>query len=510
VDIRKGLFKLILQVRKERRQLYTTKSLYSQANYEVNQTISWKMLSDDQCENIFLTALEILERTGVEIANKEALDLFEKAGCWVDDNRVRIPSSLTEWAVRTAPSRITICDRNGKRALSLETTNVYFGPGYENVNVLDPLTGSLRKPVKDDVVNCAIVCDALKNIDFAMSNGQPTDVNPALAEVHAFEALVSNTTKPVVQSVKTLAQAQAVVDIASSIAGGLRELQKNPFLVLHIQTEGTLIHSDETMAKVIFAAQNGIPFIYNTKLIAGDTAPATPAGAIVLALADVLTGTILSQLVRQGAHIIAGGLFTIDDQDNEILPLGAPEVELMGTGFANVLRHLRLPNFGFAGATDAKISDAQMGLESAFSILHAGLSGTNLIHGCGQMEYGLTGSLELLVMGDEAMGMTRRIMKGIETNEERLARGVIDAVQPGGHYLGEEHTMKYFRSEVWWPTLMNRKRIDDWKAEGAKPMGQRVKEKTQDLLKNHLPTKLTADKVAEIQAIVAKAEASLK
>lgn len=490
--------------------MYTTKSLYTRANYEVNQTTLWKILGNDQCEEIFLTALEVLERTGVEVLNREARDLFEKGGCWVDGNRVRIPSALSEWAVRTAPSRITLCDRTGKRALSLETTNAYYGPGQENGQILDPLTGELRKPVKADVANTAIVCDGLKNIDFAMSNGLPTDVPPALAEVHAFEALAANTAKPIIQGVKSVAQAQAIVDMAAAIAGGLKELQKNPFVALQIQAEGTLIHGDETLAEVIFAAEKGIPFVYTTKLVAGDTAPATPAGAIVVALADVLVGILLSQLVRQGAPVIAGGLFTIDDQTNSVQPLGAPEVELMGTGFANVLRSLHIPNFGFAGATDAKHSDAQMGLESAFSILHAGLSGTNLIHGCGQMESGLTGSLELLVMGDEAMGMTRRLMKGVEVNEERLARGVIDAVQPGGHYLGEEHTMKFFRSEVWWPTLMNRNRIDDWTAKGSKSMGQRVKEKTQDILKNHEPARLSKEKLGKIQAIVAKAEAAVK
>lgn len=490
--------------------MYTTKSLYSRANYEVNQTTLWKMLSDDQCEEIFMTVLEVLERTGAEVENKEALDLFEKGGCWVDGNRVRIPSALSEWAVRTAPSRITLCDRNGKRALSLETTNAYYGPGQDNASILDPITGEIRKPVKSDVATAAIVCDSLKNVNFAMSNGLPTDVNSAVADVHAFEALVSNTTKPIVQSVQGVKQAQAIVDIAAAVAGGLKELQKNPFLALHIQTEGTLTHADETLAKVIFAAKNGVPFIYATKLVAGDTAPATPAGAIVVALADALVGILLSQLVRQGAPVIAGGFFTIDDKANGIKPLGAPEVGLMGTGFANVLRYLRIPNFGFAGASDAKHSDAQMGLESAFSILHAGMSGTNLIYGCGQMEYGLTGSLELLVMGDEAMGMTRRMMKGVEVNEERLARGVIDAVQPGGHYLGEEHTMKFFKSEVWWPTLMNRNRIDDWTAKGAKSMGQRVKEKTQDIIKNHQPEKLAEAKLAEIKAITAKVEVAVK
>lgn len=484
----------------------TTRSHYTRANYAINQTTIWKMLSDDQCEEIFMTAMEVLERTGAEILNKEAREIFGKAGCWVDDNRVRIPSALSEWAVRTAPSRVTLCDRNGKRALRVETTNAFYGPGQSNTYVIDPLTGERRKPVKEDVANSGILCDGLKNVDFAMSNGLPTDVNPDSAEVHAFEALVTHTTKPIVQSIRSVGQAQAIRDIVTAVAGSLKEFQKNPFAVLLIETEGTLVHSDETLATLLFSAENGIPFIYATKPIAGETTPITPAGAIVVALADVLVGILLAQLVREGAPVIAGGFFTIRDQENNILPSGAPEVSLMGTGMANILRYLRIPSFGFAGATDAKASDAQMGLEAAFSILHTGLSGTSLIHGCGQMEYGLTGSLELLVMGDEVMGMTRRIIRGVEVNEEKLARGVIDEVQPGGHYLGEDHTLKYFRSETWWPSILNRMRIDDWTASGAKSLGLKVKEKTQSIMKTHQPEKLSEEILAKIIAIVDKYE----
>lgn len=483
-----------------------TKSRYTRANYAVNQTTVWEMLSEDQCEELFMTTLEVLERTGAEILNEEARAIFEKAGCWVDGNRVRIPSALAEWAVRSAPSRVTVCSRNGNRALKLETTNAYYGPGQGNTYVLDPLTAERRKPVKADVVKTGVVCDGLKNIDFVMSNGLPTDVKENTAEVHAFEALVTNTAKPIVQSVRGIEQAQAILDIAAAVAGSLREFQKNPFAVLLIETEGTLVHSAETLAKVLFAARSGIPYIYATRLIAGETAPATPAGAIVVALADTLVGLVLGQLVRQGAPVIAGGFFTIKNQETGILPYGAPEISLLGTGMANVLRFLKVPSFGFAGATDAKTSDAQMGLEAAFSILHAGLSGTSLIHGCGQLEYGLTGSLELLVMGDEVMGMTRRMMQGVEVNEERLARGVIDAVQPGGHYLGEEHTLKYFRAEFWWPTLMNRTRIAEWEANGSKSLGQRVKEKTQSLIKTHQPEKLPEAVLSKIQAILDKAD----
>lgn len=101
--------------------------------------------------------------TGVEVPNKEAQVVFEKAGCWVDGNRVRISSALSEWAVSTAPSRVTVCDRNGKRALRLETTNAFYGPEQSNMYVIDPLTGKRRKPVKGDVVK--------KNVDFACSWG---------------------------------------------------------------------------------------------------------------------------------------------------------------------------------------------------------------------------------------------------------------------------------------------------------------------------------------------------
>ncbi|MHB8074345.1 trimethylamine methyltransferase family protein [Desulfosporosinus fructosivorans] len=486
--------------------MHTTKSHYTRANYEVNQTTLWKMLSEDQCEELFMTTMEVLERTGAEVLNQEARATFEKAGCWIDGNRVRIPSALSEWAVRTAPSRVTVCDRKGKRALRLETTNAFYGPGQGNVYVIDPLTDERRKPLKADVVNTGVVCDGLKNVDFAMSNGLPTDVKESMAEVHAFEALVTHTTKPIVQSIQGIEQAQAILDIATVVAGSLKEFQKNPFVIFLIETEGTLVHSDETMAKVMFAAQNGVPYIYATKLVAGETSPSTPAGAIVVALADVLVGVLLGQLVRQGTPVIAGGFFTINDKENDILPCGAPEVSLMGTGMVNALRFLKIPSFGFAGATDAKESDAQMGLEAAFSILHAGMSGTSLIHGCGQLEYGLSGSLALLVMGDEVMGMTRRIIKGIEVNEERLARGVIDSVQPGGHYLGEEHTLKYFRNEFWWPTVMNRTRIDDWTANGAKTLGQRVKEKAQSIIKTHQPEKLPEEILSQIKGILDKAD----
>ncbi len=487
----------------------TTRSYFTRSSFEVNQTIHWQMLSDDQCEEIFMTALELLERTGAEIHNEEARELLENAGCWVDGSRVRIPSALSEWAAKAAPSRVTLCNRDGGRALRVETTNSYFGPGDGNSYVLDPETGERRRPVKDDVAATGVICDALKEIDFALSNGSPTDVGEKVANLHAFEALLTNTTKPIIQRVDDVDQAQAILDMGAAVAGGIKELQKNPFFAFLVDADGTLVHSDEALAKVIFAAKNGVPFIYNTELILGESAPKATAGALVVALADVLVGVLVSQLVRRGASVILGGRFTVYDEENEMLPWGAPEVSLVGTGMSNLLRYLRVPSFGFAGASDTKISDSQMGLEEAFSMLHAGLAGTNLVYGCGQLESGLTGSLVMLVFGEEIVGMTRQIIRGIEVNEEKLSRGVIDAVQPAGTYLGEEHTLKYFRTEFWWPDIMSRGRLKDWTDAGSKSLGVRATEKTLGLLQSHQAEKLGDDVLAKLKEIIKKAEAAV-
>ncbi|MGD0623069.1 MAG: trimethylamine methyltransferase family protein, partial [Thermacetogeniaceae bacterium] len=126
------------------------KSQYVRSSYKTYATPQFRVLSQDQCESIYLGALEVLQHTGAEVNSPEALEIYSKGGCWVDGRRVRFPSHLVEWAVRTTPSRITIYDRNGKRSMYLEGQNVYYGPGPTNTFTLDPFTGERRRPRKQD------------------------------------------------------------------------------------------------------------------------------------------------------------------------------------------------------------------------------------------------------------------------------------------------------------------------------------------------------------------------
>jgi len=485
--------------------LFSTKSLYTKAGFQVHQNIHWELFTDDQCEAVVASAVELLERTGIEVASDLAQQIFAQGGCRVNGSRVRIPSSKINWALAVAPDRLTICDREGSRALRLETNNVYFGAAFYPQEALDIASGELRPFVLADVEATAKLTQSLPNVDFSAPGGLPTDVPKRVGELEALKAQLTYTTKPVIQPVRKLAQAKAAHEMASIVAGSQESFAWDPFIVLHTTIGETLSLSADTTDILMFAAEKRIPAIASNELVCGLTAPSTSAAAIIAALANSLASLLLVELVREGAPFIAGGFFTFNDVKNGLYPYGAPEVSLLGAGLASVLRYLRLPSFGFGGATDSKTSDAQLGLESAFSILHAGLAGTNLVYGAGILDSGGVSSAVSLVMAEELMAITRRIMRGVEMDEDRLARGVIDDVQPGGHYLGSKHTRYYFKSEQFWPTLMNRKRIDDWTAEGEKTLGQRSKEKTLRLLESFDGPVLDGAQVTQLQAVVDKA-----
>ena len=99
-------------------------------------------------------------------------------------------------------------------------------------------------------------------------------------------------------------------------------------------------------------------------------------------------------------------------------------------------------------------------------------------------------SAEMLVMGNEVIGMAKRFIRGIEVNAETLARGVIEKVGPGGHFLQEKHTVRHMRKELWMPSLLTRQHRDVWQAEGAKDMAQRVGERVRELVESHQVTAL--------------------
>jgi trimethylamine--corrinoid protein Co-methyltransferase len=261
------------------------------------------------------------------------------------------------------------------------------------------------------------------------------------------------------------------------------------------------------MDKVMYCARHRIPQIFTPCPIGGGTAPATGAGELIQAAAESWLGLVVSQLLNPGTPFFMGAVVSIMDMRATVLAYGAPELSLFQAGLTELARYVGLPVWSTGGCTDSKAFDEQAALEGTLSILFSGLSGADLIHDVGFVEGAIAGSLQQVVLMDEVISMVKRIMRGITVDDESLAVDVIHRVRPGGHYLADEHTFKHFKSEFWFPSLIDRNRWEDWRAAGGKSMRERVQEKLNHILETHeISPALPPAAREKIEAILAGAE----
>lgn len=456
-----------------------------------------------QCEQIHLASLEVLRRTGVRVYQDEALDLLEDAGAFVsDENLVKIPASLVEWALKQAPSRVGLCARGTDQVVvPLQGRQVNFGPGSDCPNYLDPRTGESRRFTSEDVVNCIHVVDALPELGFVMSMGIPSDLKAANVYRQQFTMMLEHTAKPIVFVCDDRADCEAIAEMAAAAAGGMQQLQLNPTLLLYSEPTTPLKHSRTATEKLLYMAEQGLPIVHSPAPMMGGTAPVTLAGGLALGNAEVLSSLVIHQLKQPGAPFVFGSGLHHMDMRTTISVYGAPEFQLARIGVAAMGQYYGLPTWGYAGHSDSKVMDEQAAADAVFSVIVALLTGTNLIHDVGYLEAGLTTSTEMIVFTDEVISMARHFMAGVKLDAEALAVEAIHRVGPGGNFLTDDHTVSHFR-ELWRPTLFDRQRAQDWRASGSKRLGHRLREKTIAIIENHRPQPLPDSIRQEIEYIL--------
>jgi trimethylamine--corrinoid protein Co-methyltransferase len=273
-------------------------------------------LSEEQMHTIHTAALDLLQDCGTMIHHQKSLDLLHGAGAHVkDDKHVFIPSGLVEAAIGSAPSRVTIYDRNGAAAMCLEGRNVYYGTGSDCPYLLDSFSGERREFLSADIEDAVRLVDALPNIDFTMSNGLAPDFPAELQYQYKYAIMIRNSTKPQVITAADKTCLNDIADIAAAAVGGREELSRKPIFVLYDEPTSPLVHINEVMEKLMFMAEHNLPTNYSPGIMAGGTSPVTMAGAIAQANAEILAGLVIHQLTNAGAPFIFGaGMSPMDMQ----------------------------------------------------------------------------------------------------------------------------------------------------------------------------------------------------
>lgn len=448
-------------------------------------------LTEDNKREVYGAALEIIGRVGMVVQHDEARALLLKAGATErDDGRVRIPRKLVETALNSAPAMIPVFDRAGTLAMELGGFNSYFGTGSDLLNTWDLDTREHRRSRLDDVALAARLCDALPNMDFIMSSAYPNDIDAHRSYAEGFRAMVNNTTKPLVMTAEDGADLRVMWECACKIRGGAEELRFKPYFMLYSEPSSPLMHSQTALDKLLLCADWGVPCIYSPAPVAGATAPATHAGHVAQGTAESLFGLVIHQLRNPGAPFLFGMGPSVLDLMTAQHTYTSPEHLTSYVCIVEMSKWLNLPNFGYSGMTDSPVVDTQAGVDITEVILLSLLIGSNLNHDCGYMDFGLTGAPEMLVIVDEVVGMTRRLLRGIEVTRDTLAVDALDDVGPGGNFLATKHMKRHQRSWQWRPTILNRNTFNRWERDGSLDLGDRARAKTKSILSTHEPALL--------------------
>jgi trimethylamine--corrinoid protein Co-methyltransferase len=420
----------------------------------------YKPLSQDVIGMIHSNALRVLDEVGVKVNLSEALEVFSRAGANVDTEkmRVRIPTRLVEKCIGLAPSTVILYGRKPQNRLILENTRVYMGTGGAALYVIDPYNGQRRPSKLQDIASLAKLTEGLENIHFFTIPCTAQDVPQEKRAINEFYAAMSNTSKHVMGSVYNPQDIQDVINMANMVYGGQQELRKKPFISFATSWMVSPLTFDPGVTKLLIEiVRKGVPVALSAAPMAGATSPITMAGTLTQLHAEELSGIVFSQLLKEGAPVLYGGIPGMADMRDLRYKAGGVEFGFMNAAISQLATYINVPNYCSAGITDAKIPSMQAMYEKTFSICQCALAGANYVHhAAGILESILTVCYSQFVIDNEIIGMAMKMIKGLQIDADRLAFSEIEKVGPGGSFLSTSHTRRYLRSEYIEPELIPR------------------------------------------------------
>ena len=464
-------------------------------------------LSDGELSRINETSLKVLEDVGIATDSDMILRAFSDAGAAVDRDagRIRIPRSIIGASLKTAPRSVVLYGRNPERDLLVEGKRLYYGLGGSPTPLFrDVGTGNIRTPSKQDVVHSTVLGDALEHIGFVMSLAGAYDCPAAMHYLHEYDALLTNTGKPIIYSAPSARYAARFLEMAAAVVGGEAELKKRPIVTLFAESISPLCISSYSEGMAEFA-RLGAPILFSPSPMIGATSPVTLSANLVIGNAEALAGICFAQILKPGTPVIYGPHTSAMDMRTARCTYAATEQAVARAAVAQLARFHDLPSFGTGGGTDSKCPDAQAGSEATMNIFLNALAGMNLSQGVGTMGGGSYGCLEMALICDEIIGMAMRAVKGIVVDEESLALEVIREVGPAGHFLDHHHTAGLFKREMFLPKLFDRQPEPAWSEAGARDIHEVASGRVQEILEGHRPDPIPDSSRQELARILREA-----
>jgi len=476
----------------------------------VNQLPLYNLVTEEALELIHQTSLRILSEVGIAFYDEEALQILREHGAEVSDDSVaRFDPALVEEYLAKAPAQFTQLARNPDRNVTIGGRHVCFAPAYGPPYVYDLVRGRREATLADfeNFVKLAFMSQYIHHSGGTIV--EPVDKPVASRHLDMVYSHIKYSDKPFMGSVTSAENAADSVALAG-ILFGAEKIEEQPALLSLINISSPRRLDDRMLGALKVYARANQATIITPFVLSGAMAPVTVAGTVAQVNAEALAGIVFAQMVRAGAPVVYGSFQTTIDLQSGAPVFGAPESQLSLYLGAQLARRYQLPFRSGGMFASAKIADVQAGYESIMSMMPAIMGGVNFIlHAAGWLENGLATGYEKFVLDHEVLGMYHKLMQGLDLSDDAFAFQSIQSVDPGGHHLGTEHTMRHFRSAFYRAELFDYNSAEQWLIEGGKDGVQRAHESYKQMLKEYEPPQIDPGTDEALKEFISKRKSAV-
>jgi len=102
------------------------------------------------------------------------------------------------------------------------------------------------------------------------------------------------------------------------------------------------------------------------------------------------------------------------------------------------------------------------------------------------------------------------MLRQFEVSDETIGFDAIRDVASSGLFISHEHTLRWFRQELWHPRIWSREMLDSWQKSGCKLDADRALDLYREISATQtLPQHLAEDEERALLEVIRRAESSL-
>lgn len=484
-----------------------------------------RAIEPEQMDRLHRGALEVLERTGLQIQGEFLLRALAEAGCRVDypARRAWFKPELVERQIAAQRGRYRMVRSSlwypfcrslpeGDVAAPEELVVDY---GYAAPWIYDYPQSRFRKPTVQDQVDMIRLGNALPCVKAVNAPFICGDFDPRVEIIESARLLLLNTSKPGWVGTSAAREVKYLAELAALVTGGDREaLRAQPPVFVAAYCTTSPLKLDSRSCEVLEETLRfGFPVNFAPMPILGATAPVTPAGAAIVAAAEILGCITATSLIDPDVFFFSTSITAEMDMRTMQICYCTPAAILTDVALHQLFRdRYCIVHNVEPGYVEAKVP----GLQAAFMKTYR------------QMAFGSTVSLPLPIGAlDNAAAFSptqamidleineaiHRFHRGIEVNDDTCAVDLIHEMLfcEKETYLESSHTVAHYRGTGWYPRWFDRAACDHQAPApcGDEGMLAQADEAWRKLVAGQPPPDVDPAMVREMERIVSAARRDL-